>query len=130
MIIYLAGPMSGLLDDNLPSFLDMAAALRKQGHVVFCPGELGTRDLRTWEAYVARDTAKLVACSTVAVLPGWEKSRGALLEVFAATVYDKRLVDAEALCAGGFCEIEVRMEDILRLIREAFTRAPKGTTEG
>lgn len=123
MIVYLAGPMSGMMDDNIPAFLDTANELRGLGYVVFCPCEMGTRDLATWEAYVARDTEKLIAVDAVAVMPGWQHSRGALLEVFAARVYGKRVLDAEALRSGDVCEIRVKhydMKEILRLIREAF----------
>lgn len=123
MIVYLAGPMSGIEHCNIPAFIETAEAIRGQGHIVFCPTELGTRDLRTWEAYVARDTEKLIACDAVAVLPGWEASRGALLEVFAARVYDKPVLDAELLARAEVAEIRMHMENVLALIARAFRKA-------
>lgn len=123
LIVYLAGPMSGIEHYNIPAFIETAEAIRGQGHIVFCPTELGTRDLRTWEAYVARDTEKLVACDAVAVLPGWEESRGALLEVFAARVYDKPVVDAGMLACSRVKDLGPSMENVLALIAKAFGKA-------
>lgn len=85
MKLYLAGPMSGLPEFNFPAFHAGAAALRQMGHAVLNPAELDGGDTSgTWEGYMRRDLALLLECEAVAVLPGWEKSRGAMLEVHVA----------------------------------------------
>jgi hypothetical protein len=40
--------------------------------------------LHSWECYLRGDLAALMTCDKVALLPGWEKSKGATLEQFVA----------------------------------------------
>lgn len=100
MRIYLAGPMRGIKDFNFPAFHEAAASLRAQGHEVFNPaerdeqehgvevGKSETGDLAeaatkgfNHRAAMAADT-KWIALHAegIAMLPGWEKSRGASAE--------------------------------------------------
>lgn len=106
MKIYLAGPMRGYPHFNFPEFDKGAAALRKEGHTVFSPAE---RD-RSAHGDIAADNLagdeKLAECSygfnlrealaadmkficeeadAIALLPGWENSKGALAERATAT---------------------------------------------
>ena len=78
--IYLCGPMSGMQAYNAPAFDRAAAALRAMGHAVFSPTENGLPADSAWGAHMRADIAALMACGRVALLPGWEKSRGAQLE--------------------------------------------------
>lgn len=105
MNIYLAGPMRGIKDFNFPAFREATAALRAEGHSVFSPAErdeeeFGAERLKSEtgsEAEVSRnlgmeglslarkcflhDTHYI--CTTadaVALLPGWETSKGARAE--------------------------------------------------
>lgn len=77
--IYIAGPMSGLPDLNYPAFNAMAAKLRGQGHHVENPAENTASD--SWEGYMRMAIAQLITCDTLMVLPGWQKSRGACIEI-------------------------------------------------
>lgn len=93
-IIYIAGPMSGYPDLNFPAFHAAAAAYRARGAFVINPAEIngGADELvecaaMTAEQYQAHwakcmraDIAALMACDEIALLPGWEKSKGASLE--------------------------------------------------
>lgn len=103
MRIYIAGPMSGIPQFNIPAFDYAAERLRAAGCDAVSPAELddpktrqaaldspdgeiqGTLNGETWGDFLARDV-KLVAdgIDAVALLPGWEGSRGAQLEVFVA----------------------------------------------
>lgn len=82
MRLYLAGPMRNYPDNNFPAFALAAGKLRKDGHEVFNPAELGDNASRfcfaTEVSYVAEHA------SGVVVLPGWERSAGALAEVHTA----------------------------------------------
>lgn len=80
--IYLSGPMSGIKDFNFPAFHQAAASLRKSGYEVVNPAELDEADphVMSWEKYLRRDIAHLITCDGIALLTGWEKSRGAKLE--------------------------------------------------
>lgn len=105
MKIYLAGPMRGYPDFNFPAFFKAAKELRDQGHEVFNPAE---RDTAEWGAEklktatgseeevskklgmeglsLARqcflvDTQYICThADAIALMPGWEASRGAKAE--------------------------------------------------
>lgn len=78
--IYVAGPMSGLPDLNFPAFHAHAALLRERGAHVENPAEINPDPGMEWDEAMRRDIPRLLTCDTIALLPGWEKSRGATLE--------------------------------------------------
>ena len=105
MNIYLAGPMRGIKDFNFPAFFAAAKKLRLEGHEVFNPAErdvdeFGAERLQTAtgdEAEVAKalgmdrlalarhvflvDTWYICKhADAIALLPGWENSKGARAE--------------------------------------------------
>ena len=114
MRVYLAGPMTGIPQFNIPNFDAATAYLRTQGFEVVSPAELddpasraaamaspdgapgsGSSNGETWGDFLARDV-KLLAdggVEAVYVLPGWEKSRGARLETFVASLCKLPIVD-------------------------------------
>ncbi len=74
--------MTGLPDYNRPAFDSAAKLLREKGKTVFNPAEVGERNVimpRAW--YMRRDIEALLKCDSVVLLPDWEKSEGARLEV-------------------------------------------------
>lgn len=90
MRIYLAGPMSSKKDFNFPAFMRAAKKLREGGHVVFNPAE---EDLKTWKTLKkVKKYANYREClrkdlnwildyaEAIAILPGWQKSRGVAAE--------------------------------------------------
>jgi nucleoside 2-deoxyribosyltransferase len=104
MIYYLAGPMSGRPKFNYPLFDRAAEVLRGQGLTVQSPAEIdgeATREVamksekgdlaefkrdtnETWGDFLSRDV-KMIAdtdIDAIVVLPEWEMSKGARLEVF------------------------------------------------
>lgn len=101
MRLYLAGPMAGLPDHNVPLFDLVAAKLRSLGYVVGNPAD-NTRHLaflenmsveayrarftdRDWRIHIyPRDLAQLLRCEGIVLLPGWPRSRGATLEALVA----------------------------------------------
>jgi hypothetical protein len=109
--MYVAGPMTGFPQFNFPAFQEAAETLRSQGVEVVSPHELddaetvdwalnstngamgtGSPHGQTWGDFLARDV-KIVAdqCDAVAVLPGWERSKGAKLEVIVALLGGKNI---------------------------------------
>jgi hypothetical protein len=100
MKIYLAGPMRGKPFFNFPEFDAGAKALRAAGHTVFNPAErdrsvdpkvgknnpTGDIDVAIKEGFSLREALaadmKFICeeADAVALLPGWELSKGALAE--------------------------------------------------
>jgi hypothetical protein len=78
--IYVAGPMTDILDLNFPAFNSAAAALRAAGWEVLNPAEINPDHTMAWADCMRRDLAALVTCDAIQLLPGWENSRGARLE--------------------------------------------------
>jgi hypothetical protein len=82
--VYIAGPMTGLPDYNVPAFRAAADLLQAAGAVAVDPSRHGVVDGFRWADYMRRALVDLVACDEVAVLPGWERSRGVALELHVA----------------------------------------------
>lgn len=80
MIVYIAGPMTGLPEFNFPAFNHAEAALRRAGYDVLSPARRPP-DGSTWATYLRRALYDVLASDAVALLDGWEASRGAILEV-------------------------------------------------
>lgn len=80
---YLSGPMTGLPDLNRSAFHRVAASVRAAGHDALNPAELCPSGI-TWKAAMRIDLAALKTAQGVICLPGWERSRGARIEVCVA----------------------------------------------
>lgn len=80
MRVYIAGPMTGIEGLNFDAFHAAAARLRGIGHVAINPAEINPDPNAGWNACMREDIRELVTCDAIALLPGWEKSRGATLE--------------------------------------------------
>lgn len=107
---YLCGPMSGIPGFNIPLFDEAAEKLRKTGLTIVSPAELDDPAVRadclaspmgdhnamhgTWADFLARDV-KVIADGVegLVLLPGWEQSRGARLEVFVALLCNKQFAN-------------------------------------
>lgn len=106
--------MTGLPENNYPAFHEAARTLRAKGHKVVNPAEIHPhgrlrrlrhrvlRALRlvrsqppapTWAEYMRTDLRALLDCDVVALLPGWEQSRGARREVSIADDLGMRRVE-------------------------------------
>lgn len=95
-VIYLAGPMSGIVQFNHPAFHAAAAALRNHGRVVVNPAELNPDTSKTWDECMRRDIKALSDCTTLALLPRWELSKGARLEFDIAQALGMTIIFLEA----------------------------------
>jgi hypothetical protein len=95
MKIYIAGPMSGHENWNFPAFFEAEEQLKALGHTVINPahndGETIEEALKSagnperpnnsWAYYMRRDLPSVMAVEAICVLPGWQNSKGATLEV-------------------------------------------------
>jgi hypothetical protein len=112
MIVYLSGPMRGLPLLNWPAFIDGAARLRAAGFEVLSPAEhamdagfdprLMPQPPGGWNVRRALrwDCEAVLRSDLVAVLPGWQDSRGALAEVALACAAEIPVEREEDVLAG------------------------------
>jgi len=96
--IYVSGPMTGLPNHNFPAFHAAAARLREAGWEVINPAEnFGGRTDLPRETYLRADVILVAQCEAMALLPGWQESRGAKLEYLLARELGMPVLDAETL---------------------------------
>lgn len=102
MKVYISGPMTGIEDFNFPLFNAVAKFLQTLGWRVENPAEKGIVPDWDWEDYLRYDIEKLMQCEYIVLLPGWENSRGARLEVriarelgFTFLDYDEYIADLD-----------------------------------
>ena len=92
LVVYAAGPMTGLPKHNFPAFFKAEQRLKKLGYRVVNParmdveaGEL-TRDGRLIKQLSVRQIVKrdidaiIEKCDCILLLPGWKHSKGARAE--------------------------------------------------
>ena len=90
--------MSGQPEFGYPVFREHAKRLRDAGYEVLDPSEnFGGASDRKREEYMRLDIGHVLAAEAVAVLPGWEKSRGARLEVSIAKELALPVFDATTM---------------------------------
>ena len=106
MRYYISGPMTGYPGDNRAAFAEATARLRAAGHKVTDPTEMdmvyndagdvgdGTPS-PLWRMFIARDVSIILSSQfdRIMVLSGWERSRGARMEVMAAVMCGTKVVD-------------------------------------
>lgn len=107
--VYVAGPMTWIPMFNFPAFDAASEDLRKRGIQVWSPAEMddektrekamaspdgapesGSSNGETWGDFLTRDLKIVIdEVDAVVVLPGWNKSKGAKMETFAAFICGK-----------------------------------------
>lgn len=85
--LYIAGPMTGLPEFNYPAFMQAEKRLVARGYVVLNPARHGYVDGFTWLDYMRLGIRDVTHSDGVALLPGWENSRGATLEKYVADAF-------------------------------------------
>lgn len=100
--IYISGPMSGLPDLNFPAFHRVEAQLLNFGFEVVNPAKLNPPDT-SYDQCMKTDIREMLTCDTILLIPGWETSKGAHLELHIAhRVGMKAIVLPELSGAGEF----------------------------
>jgi hypothetical protein len=134
MKIYVAGPMTGKPLFNFPQFDMVSERLRAAGHEVISPADL-TR--QTWAErgivfdpslppekheptdyalYMRNDIQAVMDVDALVLLDGWEKSRGASMEVAIGHMFGKKfylpLLPILPEPFGDVLEAEMDLEEI------------------
>ncbi len=102
--------MSGIKNLNFPQFHKVAAELRSNGYEVISPAEVELSKYpkgyvpfdkedaeEMYNAFMKEDIKQMMDCDTVAVLEGWQKSKGAQIEVGLAFDLGMNIVNADTL---------------------------------
>ena len=84
MATYISGPMSNMPDFNRQAFINKGAELALAGRLVVNPVHNGMPAESEWHEHMRADIAMLMRCDTIHMLPGWQRSRGARLELHIA----------------------------------------------
>jgi uncharacterized protein DUF4406 len=98
-VVYLSGPMAGLPEYNHPAFHTAAKQLRSAGFMVLNPADYGL-DEKVWATCLRRDLHDLLRAEIVVVLPGWERSKGAMLETDVARRLGMPIYSVDELVGG------------------------------
>lgn len=122
MIVYIAGPMSGIYNYNRPAFFAAARQLAEAGHVPINPATLPTTlDDKT---YMPICTSMIDGADAVYLLDGWEHSGGAMAEFAYARRQGKQIV-TQASLLGSRAALPQHNRDI----REAFMDTNKNSRQ-
>ena len=106
MKCYLAGPMRDIPQFNFPAFDRAAKLLREAGYDVVSPAEMDraagidehTGVVPCLRGCMRRDlNAILDECDTIALLPGWQRSKGCAVEVALGLFLGLKFIDALTL---------------------------------
>jgi hypothetical protein len=85
MALYVCGPMTGLPELNFPAFFEAERQLLDVGYTVLNPAaRAGKTEGQAWEWYLRRGIQDVTNSGGIALLPDWQKSKGARLEVIVA----------------------------------------------
>ncbi len=83
--IYVSGPMTNMPDHNFPAFNHAAKRLRDAGFVVHNPAEnVMPMEHPSWSDYLRFDLQLVCQSDGVCALVGWQRSKGATLELHVA----------------------------------------------
>lgn len=103
--LYIAGPMSGLPDHNYPAFRAAASILAKAGYGVLNPVDnekkrsaldVTSQPYAPWSWYMRRSLEQIAVADGMAVLPRWQNSKGASLEVDLALQLGMKVATVDA----------------------------------
>lgn len=116
--IYLSGPMSGIPEHNFPAFNREAKRLRLLGFDVVNPVDTNPEPGKAWHDCLRADLVQMLSCDTIALLPGWERSSGANLELHVAHRVGMAIVASVELVdrGGGGVTDELERRGQLRLV--------------
>jgi hypothetical protein len=93
--IYIAGPMTGIEKYNYPAFFEAACQLALAGYEPVNPATIGVQKGQPYEFYIESGMKMLLQSDAVAVLPGWEESNGAKLEIEVAYATGMRIAPVD-----------------------------------
>ncbi|WP_250865650.1 DUF4406 domain-containing protein [Caballeronia sp. INSB1] len=119
MKLYVAGPMSGFPELNFPAFHAEAARLRVLGFEIVNPAEINADPTAGWLDCMRADIKQLVDCDGIALLPGWEQSKGATVEHALARGLGLRVIEARHIVGLAGDMPVISQDAVIELLNEA-----------
>ena len=98
--VYLSGPITGIANLNIDEFQKYEDKFINLNFKVINPHKLHTSEETEtfkWHEFMRKDIKEMMQCDFVAVLSGWEKSKGANLELYIARNEEMPIIDAVTL---------------------------------
>jgi hypothetical protein len=93
--VYLSGPMTGIEGLNRQQFMQAQEEWIEKGYEVINPIKISDKNPGLkYNQIIGIDLKELSECESIALLPGWEKSRGCQIEVFDAYMMGLSFFDA------------------------------------
>lgn len=83
MKYYIAGPVTGVKEDNLPRFRVAQKLLESEGHEAIVPHDIVDAS-KTQEEIMRVCLEAVLRSDSIYMLPNWQRSRGACAELFVA----------------------------------------------
>lgn len=105
MVLYICGPMTGLPEENFPAFYDAEDRLKSAGYAVLNPADrAGKTKGQPWTWYLRAGVGDVTHADGLAMLPGWENSKGAQLELYVA-----RALEIPYTTVGGWLTVSPKL---------------------
>jgi hypothetical protein len=98
--IYISGPISNMPDLNRPAFSHAAQSLRASGYEVVNPFDVCPAPA-SWEEAMRADIKAMLDCDAIGLLPGYARSRGAMLELQIAEALGMKVMRITATECGA-----------------------------
>lgn len=91
MLVYISGPMTGVLNYNYEQFQRAEEAIKDAGACPFNPHKKGMDRSESFARHMEQDIRDLLKCDAICFLPNWHLSRGALTEAHVAAITGKEI---------------------------------------
>ena len=105
--VYIAGPMRGIKNDNHEEFDRIEKMWKEAGHIPVSPAYMaralgkGNGNFESDDAFMRQvmiiDTVVICNCDAIALMKGWETSRGATMELALAQSIGLEVYMAESI---------------------------------
>lgn len=134
--VYISGPITGIDFGNRFAFSCARNVLELCGYEAVDPSEVQLDDEATWTDYMRADLKLLLDCDYIYMLEGWEKSRGARIELALAKNLRIKEIDldeeservkkraSEEIDDGAYYNLQIQMgfADVAKRLASALAR--------
>jgi len=98
--VYISGPMTGIEQLNRPAFEEAEIIIESEGDIPINPFKLtdnirfpfGADDRQIYFEFMKIDIRGLMDCDAIYLLPGWNHSKGACMELVTAHFFGLKII--------------------------------------